>query len=87
MQVVNPTARTYRIVGVIARSQAAWRAREPSPFVYFADAQRPTLQFHLARTNGGADALLAAMRRELLAMESGLVFMGNSTMEQNWARA
>ena len=56
----------------------------PSPFVYFADAQRPTrYKFLLARTTGDADALLADMRRELLAMEPGLVFMGSATMEQN----
>ena len=29
----------------------------------------------MARTTGDADALLAAMRRELLAIEPGLVFM------------
>ena len=40
-------------------------------------------KFIVARTTGGADALLAGMRRELLAMEPSLVFMGNSTMEQN----
>jgi len=58
---------------------------QAAPFAYFADAQRtnPTYKFIVARSAGSAEALLAGMRRELLAMESGLVFMGNSTMEQN----
>jgi putative ABC transport system permease protein len=55
-----------------------------APFVYFADSQRPnpTYKFIVARSSGSADALLLGMRRELLAIEPGLVFMGNSTMEQ-----
>ncbi len=58
---------------------------KPYPFAYFADSQRPnpSYKYIVARATGGADALLVSMRRELLSMESGLVFMGNSTMEQN----
>ncbi len=48
----------------------------PSPFAYYAEAQRPSrYNFLLARTSGDAATLLAAMRRELLAMEPGLVIM------------
>jgi hypothetical protein len=55
-----------------------------TPFVYFADAQRVSkYRFIIARAGGNADALLAAMRRELLAIEPGLVFMSSSTMAQN----
>ena len=39
----------------------------------------------LARTRGDAAALLAAMRRELLAMEPGLVFIRHETMEASMA--
>jgi predicted permease len=86
VQVVNGTqSRTYRIVGVNRDHKHHGVLEKAYPFVYFADSQRPnpTYKFIVARTNGGADALLAAMRRELLSMESGLVFMSNSTMEQN----
>lgn len=56
----------------------------PVAMVYFAAAQRPQRYNYLvARTGGSAGQLLAAMRRELLAMEPGLVFVGNSTMEDN----
>ena len=49
-----------------------------------ADAQRPArYKFLLARTRGSADALLAGMHRELLAIEPSLVFMGSATMEEN----
>jgi putative ABC transport system permease protein len=88
VQVLNGTqSRTYRIVGVNRDHKQHGVLEKPYSFAYFADSQRPnpTYKYIVARTNGGADALLAAMRRELLAMESGLVFMGNSTMEQNMA--
>ena len=77
--------RTYRIVGVNRDHKQHGVLERPYPYVYFADSQRPnpTYKFIIARTNGSAEAMLAGMRRELLAMESGLVFMGNSTMEQS----
>ena len=86
VQVLNGTqSRTYRIVGVNRDHKQHGVLEKPYPFAYFADSQRPnpTYKYIVARTSGGADALLATMRRELLSMESSLVFMGNSTMEQN----
>jgi predicted permease len=86
VQVVNGSqTRTYRIVGVNRDHKQHGVLEKASPFVYFADRQRPnpTYKFLVARTSGGAEALLAGIRRELLSMEPGLVFMGNSTMEQN----
>ena len=44
---------------------------------------RARYNFLLARTSGDAGPALTGMRRELLAMEPGLVFMGSGTMEQN----
>jgi predicted permease len=83
--VVIPTrARTYRIVGVVGDHKRHGVLESPSPMVYFADAQRPAkFKYILARTAGNAETLLAAMPRELLAIEPNLVFVGNSTMEQN----
>jgi putative ABC transport system permease protein len=86
LQVVNGSqTRTYRIVGVNRNHKQHGVLEKAYSFVYFADSQRPnpTYKFLVARTSGGADALLAGIRRELLSIESGLVFMGNSTMEQN----
>jgi predicted permease len=86
LQVLNGTqSRTYRIVGVNGDHQHHGVLEKPYPFVYFSDSQRPnpSYKYIVARTNGSAAALIADMRRELLSMESGLVFMGNSTMEEN----
>lgn len=86
VQVINGSrSRTYRIAGVNGNHKQHGVLEGAAPFVYFADAQRgnSTYKFIVARSSGGAEALLNAMRRELLAMEPGLVFMGNSTMEQN----
>ena len=86
VQIVSGSqSRTYRIAGVAANHKQHGVLERAAPFAYFADSQRPnpTYKFIVARTNGPAEALLIAMRRELLALDSGLVFMMNSTMEQN----
>lgn len=81
----NPTnKRTYRIVGVSRDHKRHGVLEQASPFVYFAEAQRPSrYNFLLARTSGDATALVDAIRRELLAMEPSLVFMSANTMEHN----
>lgn len=77
-------SRTYRIIGVTRDHKRHGVLEAPSPHAYFAEAQRPnSYKYIVARTNGSGDALLAAMRRELLALEPSIVFMGNSTMEEN----
>jgi macrolide transport system ATP-binding/permease protein len=82
---VNGTrSRTYRVVGVTRDHKRHGVLEADSPFVYFAEAQRPSrYNFIIARGTGDAETLLAAMRRELLAMEPSLVFMSTNTMEQN----
>ena len=84
VQVLNGSqTRTYRIVGVAANHKQHGVLERAAPFVYFADSQRPNpYKFLVARTSGAAQTLLLDMRRELLALEPGLVFMGNSTMEE-----
>jgi len=79
-------SRTYRIVGVARDHKRHGVLERPSPFIYYAASQRPNqYNFLLARTNGDAAGLVSAMRREMLAMEPGLVFMMNNTMGQNLA--
>jgi putative ABC transport system permease protein len=86
-QTINTSQpRTYRIVGVSRDHKRHGVLEQASPFIYFAAAQRPTrYNFLLARTAGDATALVNAIRRELLAMEPGLVFVTANTMEQNLA--
>jgi predicted permease len=85
LQVVT-TGKTFRVVGVVADHKRHGVLEAPSPFAYYAEAQRPVrYNFMVARTNGDATTLLAAMRRELLAMEPNLVMMDGSTMEDHMA--
>jgi predicted permease len=85
---VATTGRTFRVVGVNADHKQHGVLEQPAPFVYFASAQRPNrYNFLLARSSGDAASLLAAMRRELLALEPGLVIMDASTMEDHMAAA
>ena len=80
----GPQSSTYRIVGVTRDHKRHGVLEARLPHAYFAEAQSPVAyNYILARMSGNADALLAAMRRELLAIEPSLVFMGNSTMEEN----
>jgi predicted permease len=76
--------RTFRIVGVSRDHKRHGVLEAAAPFIYYAEAQRPSrYNFLVARTAGDATALVQSMRRELLAMEPSLVFMAANTMEQN----
>jgi predicted permease len=78
------TTRTYRIVGVVSNHKIHGVLEGSIPYVYFASAQRPQrYKALMARSAGDADELLARMRRELLALEPGLVFVSNGTMAGN----
>jgi predicted permease len=80
----GPRSRTFRVVGVTRDHKRHGVLEADSPYVYFAEAQRPTrYNFLIARSTGDASALLQSVRRELLAMEPGLVFMASNTMEEN----
>ena len=80
----GPRSRTFRVVGVTRDHKRHGVLEADSPYVYFAEPQRPTrYNFLIARTTGDASALLQSVRRELLAMEPGLVFMASNTMEEN----
>jgi putative ABC transport system permease protein len=72
----------FEIVGVAADHKVSTVGEQPTPYVHYAYSQRPsTGENIIARTRGDAGALLAAMRRELLALEPGAVFIDNQTME------
>jgi predicted permease len=71
----------FQIIGVVADHRVRAIAERPVPYVHFAAAQRPVAyNYVVARTRGDASQLLAIMRRELLSIEPGLVFLGSSTM-------
>ena len=77
---------TVQVIGVARDHRIFTVAERPAPYVHFAAAQRPvSYNFIVAHGNGDAQQLLAALRRELLAMEPGLVFIGSSTMDSSVA--
>jgi putative ABC transport system permease protein len=76
----------YQVVGVSADHRVNTVNERPTPYVHFATAQRSfRYNYLVARTRGDAAQLLGAIRRELLAIEPGLVFINSATMETSMA--
>lgn len=74
------------VVGVARDHRVFAVAERPTPYVHFAAAQQPSdYNYLIARTSSDAGALVAAMRRELLRLEPGLVFLASSTMTTTMA--
>ena len=75
----------YEVVGVVADHRVHTVAERPTPYLHFAVAQGPARFNHVVARTQNPVATLAAMRRELLAMEPGLLFMSSTTMEESLA--
>jgi macrolide transport system ATP-binding/permease protein len=74
--------RKYQVVGVSRDHRVFAVNEQPAPYLHFAAAQRPSrYNYVVARTRGQAAQLLGDLRRELLALEPGLVFVSSNTME------
>ena len=71
----------YEIVGVSADYKVNTPGEPATPYVHFAYTQQPSAgEAIIARTRGNAEMLLAAMRRELLALDPNIVLLDNQTM-------
>jgi predicted permease len=80
------TGQPYQVVGVSADHRVHTVNERPTPYLHFATAQRPlSYNYLVARTRGDAAQLLGTVRRELLAMEPGLVFVNSATMATTMA--
>jgi predicted permease len=78
----GPDGPSFEIVGVVADHRVQTVGEAATPYVHFAYSQRPGgYQTLVARTAGDAGALLAGIRRELLALEPRTFFLENQTME------
>jgi predicted permease len=76
----------YQVVGVTADHRVNTVNERPTPYLHFAALQRPLRYNYLvARTAGDPVQLLASLRRELLSMEPGLVFVNSATMTTSMA--
>jgi predicted permease len=72
----------YQVIGIVSDHRLHTVGERPAPYLHVALAQRPSpYAYVLARTRGDASALVTSLRRELLALEPGLVFVGSSTMD------
>jgi predicted permease len=72
----------FQVVGVVADYQVETVGEKPTPYIHDALGQRAfTGEVLIARTATDPNTLLAAMRREMLALEPNAVFLDNQTME------
>lgn len=71
----------FEVIGVTADYKVETVGEQPTPYIHYALGQRQfTGEVLIARTSADAGALLAAMRREVLALEPNAVFLDNQTM-------
>ncbi len=71
----------YEVVGVVADYKVDTVGEGPTPYIHYAVSQRDFDGYViLARTSGDPAALLASMRREILALEPNTVFLDSQTM-------
>ena len=71
----------HEVVGVVGDYKVNTVGESQTPYIHYALAQRDfTGNVLLGRTSGDAAALLAAMRREVLALEPNAVFLDSQTM-------
>ena len=72
----------YEVVGVSANYKVSTVGEQTTPYIHYAVSQRPDSgEEIMARTQGDAGAVLAAMRRELLALDPNVLFLDQQTME------
>jgi putative ABC transport system permease protein len=79
----TPTANgaMYEVVGVVGDYKVETVGEKPTPYIHYPIGQRDfTGNVLIARTATDAGALLASMRREVLALEPNAVFLDNQTM-------
>jgi predicted permease len=80
------SGKRYEVVGIVRNHTVYGVGERPTPYLHLAAAQQPsTYNCIVARAGGDAAATLAAMRRELLEMEPGLVFVRQTTMDASLA--
>jgi predicted permease len=73
---------TYQVIGVSRDHRIFAVNEQPAPYLHFAAAQRPSrYNYVVVRTRGEASSMLGALRRELLVLEPGLVFVSSNTMD------
>jgi predicted permease len=71
------------IVGVARDHKVRTVGEDPRPYIHFAWAQSPSLLTTvMVRTSGSAESILPALEREILAMDSDIVFSEKATAQE-----
>ena len=79
----GPDGPEYEVVGVSADYKVQSIGEPATPYIHYALEQRAfTGNVFIVRTSGDPAALLAAMRREVLALEPNAVFFESHTMTE-----
>jgi predicted permease len=82
LRVTTYGGKEYEVVGMSADYKVSTVGEASTPYIHYAVSQQPSQgEQILARTRGDADALVNAMRRELLALEPNVLFLDNQTMD------
>jgi predicted permease len=82
MRLLTYNGTEVQVVGVSADYKVSTVGEGVTPYIHYAISQRPDSGEEIvARTHGDANALLAAMRRELIALEPNVLFLDNQTMD------
>jgi putative ABC transport system permease protein len=82
MRLLTYDGTEVQVVGVSADYKVSTVGEGVTPYIHYAISQRPDSGEEIvARTRGDANALLAAMRRELIALEPNILFLDNQTMD------
>jgi macrolide transport system ATP-binding/permease protein len=82
LRVTTFDGRELEVVGIAADYKVSTVGESGTPYIHYATTQRPSSGEEIvARTRGDAGALLAAMRRELTALEPNILFLDNQTMD------
>jgi predicted permease len=71
----------FEVIGVVSDYKVESVGETPTPYIHYSLAQRAfTNQVLIARSSTGAPALLASMKREMLALERETVFLEGMPM-------
>jgi putative ABC transport system permease protein len=82
LRVTTFNGREVEVVGISADYKVSTVGETSTPYIHYAASQRPSSGEQIvARTGGDAGVLLAAMRRELTALEPNILFIDNQTMD------
>ena len=74
-------SRPIEVVGISADYKDRFITERPEPYIHYAWSQRPEAPVIIARTEGDANQLAAAMQRHIRQLDPDIVFVATPTLE------